>query len=185
MSQTDSTVTATATARSEDARLGYTSPIPWADAKADVIAICCSSEKFNDQNRDFLKTLGFKAPHCIQVPSGPALLHGLTVAKGFVAKAMSLAVEKAVDLVGVPEVICIGHENCGGYKTGRVALLGALSRRLVDKDLQDVQIEHLRRAARELQLRLGRSVTVSAYFARIVTEQGKRLVRYEPVDLGR
>ena len=160
---------------------GFTAPTPWSGKLADVVVICCSSEKFEVQNQEFVASLGFKMPHFIQVPGGPAALYGLAAVKGFLSKAMALFVAKAVDLLDAKEVICIAHENCGAYKSGSVSLLGELTRRLSGKDMTDVQLEHLRKSCRELQAQLGRGVTVLAFYASVTTDAQKR-IHYQPVE---
>jgi hypothetical protein len=168
-------------AAAAEAREGYTCPTPWSGELADVVVICCSSEKYERQNQEFVAALGYRMPHFIQVPGGPAVLYGLAAIKGYLAKALGLFVEKAVDLLDSKDVICIAHEGCGAYKSSRVSVLGDLTRRLSGKDMKDVQLEHLRKSCRELQAQLGRGVEVVAFYASII-EGGQKRIRYEPVD---
>lgn len=161
-------------------RDGYTVPTPWSGELADVVVVCCSSEKYEKQNQEFVEALGFRMPHFIQVPGGPSMLYGLAVVKGFLAKAVGMFVAKAVDLLNVTKVILIAHEECGAYKAGKVALLGELTRRLSSKDTKEVQLEHLRKSARELQAQLGSGVVVQAWYASIL-HNGHQQIHYEPV----
>lgn len=164
-------------------RDGFTSSIPWDSALADVVVICCSSEQFDAQNREFVAALGFKRPHFLQVPSGPAVFHGMIAVRGILAKGMELLLDKALDVVPVQNVICIAHARCGGYQSGKVAILGSLTRRLTGLDLKQVQLEHLRKAARELQHRLGRERTVRAFYADVINVGGEELVHFQPIAL--
>ena len=54
------------------ASAGYTSSIPWTDTEADCVVICCSDSRFEQQNEEFVNSLGFSQPHFVQVPSGVA-----------------------------------------------------------------------------------------------------------------
>lgn len=170
---------------SEDklAREGFTSNIPWQDLPADVVVVCCSDQRFEDQNRQFLSALGFKSPHFIQIPSGLAVFHTLIAAVGFLPKAMELLLDKAVDLTGVKDVICIAHHDCGGYKLGRFQILGKMSKRLTGKDLRDVQIEHLHQATRSIQLRLGSDTNVRAFYSDVIGQEGNQRVKFHEIDV--
>lgn len=163
-------------------RDGFTSTIRWDGRLADVVVLTCSSEKFRDQTREFIAALGFTNPHIIQVPGGVAMFHGLAVVRGIVAKAMELFLDKAIDLVHVREVVCIAHVNCGAYKAGRIALVGDLTRRLSGKSLIEVQQEHLIKAARDVQSRLGRDIKVRAFFASIDNSSNSARVHFHPID---
>lgn len=164
------------------AREGFTSTIPWDGRLADVVVLTCSSEKFHDQTEEFIAALGFTNPHIIQVPGGVAMFHSLAVVRGIVAKAMELFLDKAIDLVHVREVICIAHQNCGAYKAGRITLVGDLTRRLSGKSLTEVQQEHLIKAARDVQSRLGRDIKVRAFFASIDNSSNSARVHFHPID---
>ena len=177
--------TATVISPEQLARSGYTSDVEWENLPADVVVICCSDQRFGRQNRQFLRALGYDNPHFIQVPSGLAVFHGLAAVSGFLPKAMERLLEKAIDLTQVKEVICIAHHDCGGYKLGRIEVLGKLTRRLAGLDIKDVQEEHLIKAARELQTRLGSDVTIRAFYADVVGPEGSQKVNYGVIDTGR
>src|SRR3989344_1486524 len=74
---------------------GYVSQIPWVDKPADCVVVCCSDHRFEKQNEDFVRALGFTSPHFVQVPSGIAVFHGLGAAAGFLAKATGLLLDTA------------------------------------------------------------------------------------------
>lgn len=164
-------------------RDGYTCPTPWSGELADVVVICCSSEKYELQNQELVRALGYRMPHFIQVPGGPAVLYGLAAVSGFLTKAMGIFVDKAVDLLDISEVICIAHEDCGAYKPGRISVIGELTRRLSNKGMKDAQIEHLRKAARDLQGRLGHGVEVRAFYGHIAESGQQKQIRFEPIGL--
>lgn len=148
-----------------------------------MVVVCCSSEKYELQHQELVQALGYKMPHFIQVPGGPSVLYGLAVVKGFLAKAMGIFVEKAVDLLKVSEVICIAHEDCGAYKAGRISVIGQLTHRMSGKSMKDAQIEHLQKAARDLQGRLGHEVTVYAFYGHIFDKGTQKAIRFDPVSL--
>ena len=164
------------------AKDGFTCPTPFSPVPADVVVVCCSSEKFELQNQEFIKALGYRMPHFIQVPGGPASLYGLAAISGFLTKAMGAFVDKAVDLVGVTTVVLIAHEDCGAYKAGRISILGQLTRRLTGQGMKEAQTEHLQKAARELQARLGHAVEVQAFYGSIVPSGSQRQIRFAPVE---
>jgi len=128
------------------------------------------------------QALGYTMPHFIQVPGGPASLYGLAAVSGFLTKAMGAFVDKAVDLLGVKELILIAHEDCGAYKAGRVEVLAQLTRRLSGKNMKNVQIEHLQKGARDLQARAGHGIEVLAFYGSILDNGSFKQIRYEPVD---
>ncbi len=164
------------------AKQGYICATPWSRELADVVVICCSSEKYELQNQELVKALGYTMPHFIQVPGGPASLYGLAAVSGFLTKAMGAFVDKAVDLLGVKELILIAHEDCGAYKAGRVEVLAQLTRRLSGKNMKNVQIEHLQKGARDLQARAGHGIEVLAFYGSILDNGSFKQIRYEPVD---
>jgi hypothetical protein len=147
------------------------------------VVICCSDQRFGRQNREFLRALGFQSPHFIQIPSGLAVFHGLAAVSGFLPKGMNLLLDKAIDLTGVKDVICIAHHDCGGYKAGRFEVIGKLTRRLAGMDIQDVQTEQLHRAARDVQLRMGNDTTVRAFYSDVVGNEGDQQVKFSEIDL--
>ena len=176
----------TTVSETELAERGYTSQVPWNNVAADVVVICCSDQRFGQQNRDFLRTLGYTSPHFIQIPSGLAVFHGLAAVTGFLPKAMGLLLDKAVDLTGVTDVICIAHHDCGAYKAGKVEVLSKLTRRLSGWDLKDVQRKHIQSAGRSLQTRLGSDTNVRAFYADILGEEGsEQQVHFSEVNLSR
>lgn len=162
-------------------RDGFTASTPWSGELADVVVICCSSEKYELQNQELVRALGYTMPHFIQVPGGPASLYGLAAVSGFLTKAMGVFVEKAVDLLEIKEVILIAHQDCGAYKAGRVEVLAQLTRRLVGKGIKEAQTEHLQKAARELQSRLGHGITVHSFYGHITQAGSVKQIRFEPI----
>lgn len=174
-------VKATAVTAESIVRDGFTATTPFHPEPADVLVICCSSEKFELQHQELIAALGYNMPHFIQVPGGPASLYGLAAIKGFMAKAMGMFVDKAIELIGVKHVILIAHEECGAYKSGRNMVISELTQRLAGKGTKEAQLEHLRKASREVQSRLGRGITVTTYYGNIVEEGGHRLIHFEPI----
>lgn len=167
----------------ELARNGFTSDVPWENLPADVVVVCCSDQRFGRQNRQFLRALGFKSPHFIQIPSGLAVFHSLVAATGFLSKGMNLLLDKAIDLTGVKDVICIAHHDCGGYKVGRFEIVGKVTRRLAGVDIRHVQVEHLHKAARDIQRRMGNDTNVRAFYSDVVGREGDQRVKFTEIDL--
>jgi hypothetical protein len=157
---------------------GHTSTIPWTDTPADCVVICCSDSRFERQNEDFVKSLGFSQPHFMQVPSGVAVFASLVAAAGFLHKGMGLLLKKAIELTGVETVICIGHEDCGSYQAGKFRIVQAVTRRLADKPLREIQHDHLRKAGRTIARQLGRRIEVRVFYADLVRDDGGAHVKY-------
>ena len=67
---------------------------------------------------------------------------------------------KWVELTEVTTVICIGHENCGGYRAGRTSIVQAVSRRFSHKSVRELQLDHLQKSDRTISRQLGRDVSV-------------------------
>ena len=170
-----------------DVRLqtAYTSSVPWADVPADCVVVCCSDPRFEQQNEEFVQFLAFSQPHFIQVPSGVAVFTSLVAAAGFLHKGMGLLLRKAIDLTGVDTVICIGHENCGGYRAGNYEIVQALTRRLASKPIEDVQKDHLAKAGRTISRGLGSNIEVRAYFAEIARDGAGDQVSFSHVGTWR
>ncbi|OGY90940.1 MAG: hypothetical protein A3B30_03585 [Candidatus Komeilibacteria bacterium RIFCSPLOWO2_01_FULL_52_15] len=164
---------------------GYVSQIPWVDKPADCVVVCCSDHRFEKQNEDFVRALGFTSPHFVQVPSGIAVFHGLVAAAGFLPKAMGLLLDKAQDVTTAKTIIGLGHSDCGSYKLGSVKIVAEVARRLVGKDVREIQIEHLEQAGRAIALRLGGSAKVRVFYSDVVDTRDGSRVKYIPVDLGR
>ena len=161
----------------------FTSMMVFEDSEADCLVICCSDHDFRQQNIEFLEACGYKRPHVISIPSGVAVVHSMVASINFLSKAAERLIAKAVESTGVSEAICIAHENCGGYKVGQVDLIGKLARRLAGKPMEEIQKEHVAKAARALS-RSFRKVKVRAFFADIVAgENGSKHVRYSEVPL--
>ena len=100
---------------------------------------------------------------------------------GFLHKGMGLLLKKAIDLTGVQTVICIGHEDCGGYKAGKYEIVQAVSRRLRGKPVREIQHEHLQKAGRTISRQLGGDVQVKVFFADVVQNGEGHQVKYSPV----
>ncbi len=157
----------------------FTSSIPIMTEATDCIAFSCSDGRFDESNRELLQHLGYTHPHIIQVPGGPSLLHSMVAVINILPKAMELLIGKAVDLTNVTEFVCIAHEDCGAYKAGKVRLIAEFARRLADKSIREVQIEHLRKAGHELELRLHGDVRL--FYADIIEKDGHDYPRYSEI----
>jgi hypothetical protein len=169
---------------SRAARGVFTSPTPYRDEKADCLVISCSDRRFRLHTIRLVKHLGFSRPEMIQIPGGIAVSLPLLAAFGFLSKAVDRILEKAVESTGVNEVICIAHEDCGGYRAENVKFLDTAVRRVTGDSVRDTQIGHLRKAARRLQMGL-RQVTVRAFFADVQGEGGEAQVIFEEIPLDR
>ena len=143
----------------------FLSSIPFENAEPDCLAVCCSDHRFEHQTRDLLKHLGFSRPHVLQVPSGPVLSLPLASVFNFLSKAMDKIIEKIVELKRVHNVVCVGHADCGAYKTGKIHLVDAAVKSLTGRDVVQLQHEHLAKAARRIKLAIP-SATVRAFYAR-------------------
>jgi len=161
---------------------GFTSSIPFeVHAESDCLVICCSDHRFQQQNIEFLRALGYRSPEVLQFPSGVSLAHSMVASVNFLSKAVEKLIDKAVELTGVDTVVCIAHEDCGGYKAGRVRLIGKLTQRMSGKSVEEIQHDHLVDAVSFLQRYL-RKVRVRAFFADIVDGEGGPRVSYREVS---
>jgi len=171
----------TVEAPAEEIHDGYTATIPWTDTPADCVVICCSDPRFEKQNEEFVKTLGFVQPHFMQIPAGVAVFASLVATAGFLHKSMGLLLNKAIDVTGVDTVLCIAHEDCGGYKVGKHEIIRAVSRRFAWKPVRELQHDHLLKAGRTISRRLGGSIEVRVYYADVVRASDGDRVKYEHV----
>ncbi len=90
-------------------------------------------------------------------------------------------IAKALELTGVQEVVCIAHEDCGGYKAGRINLVGKITRKLSGRSIEEIQQVHLAKSARALS-RSFRDVKVRAFFADLVDgDSGAKTVVFREV----
>lgn len=162
----------------------FTSSIPWGDFPADSVVISCSDHRFRKQTDEFLEHFGYKTPHVIKFPAGPALLHPLTAVLGVFTKAVDQLLEKAIAAAkphGSTEpidVMCVSHEHCAAYKAGGVKLVDLASRHLTGKSVKDLQIEHLKKTAKRVSSTFG-NVRVRAYMAEVVDD---KLVHFKRVE---
>ena len=159
----------------------FASPARWDASDADCLVVCCSDHRFRPHSIEFLKACGYTDLHVISFPSGVAILHSLVASIGFLSKAADLMIAKAIEVTGVREIVCIAHEDCGGYKAGRVELIGKITRRLSGRSIEEIQQEHLAKSAKALS-RSFRDVRVRAFFADLVEgESGAKTVVFREV----
>lgn len=142
----------------------FTSTLPFIDRPADCIVIACSDHRFRVQIDELIEYLGFKVPHFIKFPAGPVLAHPLVASMGFLTKAVDALLEKAIEAAGVKHVICITHEGCSAYRSGK--LLGIVTNQLTGKSMRDLQEQHLRKTASRLE-RAFRGIDVKAFIAEV------------------
>lgn len=161
---------------------GFTSPVPWRDTPADCLVIACSDQRFQPQTGDFVRRLGFDNPHVIQFPAGLAAAHPLISAFGFLSKAVDKLLEKAIEATGAREILCIAHEDCAAYRLENVKFLDTTLRKVSGKSVRDLQIDHLRKAARRLQLSL-RGTTVRTFFADLDETGAEPRVTFKEIPL--
>ena len=142
----------------------FTSTALFVDRPADCIVIACSDHRFRVQIDELVEHLGFKVPHFIKFPAGPVLAHPLVASMGFLTKAVDALLEKAIDAAGVKHVICITHDGCSAYRSGK--LLGMVSKQLTGMSMRELQEEHLRKTASRLE-KAFRGVDVKAFIAEV------------------
>ena len=151
---------------------GFTSTIAWENEQADCLVVMCSDHRFRRQALEFVQSLGYQNPHVLSLPGGVAIMHSMVAAIGFLSKAAGRLVAKALELTGARDVICIAHEDCGAYKAGKVELVGKVTRRLAGSSLQEIQRDHLLKAARTIQFSLD-GVNVRTFYADVVGEDSR------------
>jgi hypothetical protein len=166
----------------EQIRDGYVSPIALETEDADCVVIHCSDQRFKRQTEDFVKALGYSQPYVLQIPSGVAVFASLVAAANFLHKGMGLLLKKAIDLTDVHTVICIGHEDCGGYKAGKYEIVQAVTRRLAGKPVREVQHDHLRKAGRTISRQFGGNVEVRVFYADMVEQLEGQRVKFVHVE---
>lgn len=157
---------------------GFTCTIPFEDAGADCLVICCSDQRFTHANLEFLGAMGFEHPHMVRFPAGLVAAHPLISSLSMISKGLDKLLDKAVKAAGVKEVICIAHEDCAAYKLEDLGLLSNLVKRGTGKDIRGMQMQHLANAAKRLRVALP-GVRVRAYFAEVLEDQGK--VRFKEI----
>ena len=166
-------------------RKGFVSSVNWENTSADCVVICCSDPRFEKQNENFVQTLGFSQPHFIQIPSGLAVFTALVAVSGFLHKGMQLLLKKAIELTEVKTVICIGHEDCGGYRAGRTNIVQTVSRRFSHRSVRELQLDHLQKSGRTVSRQLGRDVSVRVFYADVVNLEGVQRVKYTELEFNR
>lgn len=160
----------------------FVSTIGWEDSSADAIAITCSDHRFRRHTDELLTHLGYKMPHIIEFPAGPALLNPMVASLNFFTKTAEHLLEKAIvaarghgsdDNI---DLILVGHEMCSAYKAGGVKLLDFGIRKLTGKSVAELQVEHLKKVARRIAGTF-RKVEVGAFFAEVVAREKKVIFR--------
>ena len=161
------------------AQHGYTSSIPWVNAKADCLVVSCSDHRFEDQTRDFLiHGMGFQNPHVLQWPSGVTIASGLAVLTGSLPKAFDILFQKALKVTHATTLILVAHEDCGAYKDDD--LVNRVARKFTGKTVKEIQTMHLKEAVRSLRPTL-RGITVRAFYADVIQEGDIEKVNFKEV----
>ncbi len=142
----------------------FTSTLPFVDRPADCIVIACSDHRFRVQIDELIEHLGFKVPHFIKFPAGPVLALPLVASMGFLTKAVDALLEKAIDAASVKHVVCITHDGCSAYRSGK--LLSMVSSQLTGRSMRDLQTLHLRKTAGRLE-KAFRGIDVKAFIAEV------------------
>ncbi len=156
---------------------------PWLDAEPDCLVVSCSDHRFEQQNRELARHLGFPKPHVVQLPGGAALTLPLVSVIGFLSKAVDKIIERVVEMKNVKTIICISHVGCGAYKTdGRSPLMGGIVKQLTGKTVAQVQQEHIASAARRIKMAIP-GTRVRSFFADVVTEGDIKRVKYEEIPV--
>ena len=161
---------------------GFTSAIAYRDEPADCVVITCSDQRFRLQTLELVRHLGYSNPQLIQIPGGVVVSLPLIAAFGFLSKAVDRIVEKALEVTGVQNVICVAHEDCSGYRAENVRFLDTAVRRVTGGSIRDTQITHLRKAARRLQLGL-RGMSVRAFFADVSDGHAEARITFKEIDI--
>ncbi|TSC82720.1 MAG: hypothetical protein G01um101420_78 [Parcubacteria group bacterium Gr01-1014_20] len=160
---------------------GYTSSIPWVNAKADCLVVSCSDHRFEDQTREFLiHGLGFQNPHVLQWPSGVTIASGLAVLTGSLPKAFDLLFQKALRITHATTLILVAHEDCGAYKDDD--LVNRVARRFTGKSVREIQIMHLQDAVTALRPTL-RGVIVRGFYADVIPGTEGEHVNFKEVSV--
>lgn len=160
----------------------FVSTVDWEDASADCVAITCSDHRFRRHTEEFLDHLGYKLPHIISFPAGPALLNPMVASLGVFTKTVEHLLEKAISVArghGLDDnidLILVGHEMCAAYKAGGVKLLDFGVRQLTGKSVAELQAEHLKKTARRIAGTF-RKVEVKVFFAEMVAGEKKVIFR--------
>jgi carbonic anhydrase len=116
------------------------------------------------------------------VPSGAVLSLPMAAVLNFLSKAIDRIVERVVESKQVRDIVLVGHEDCGAYKSERVPLLAAAMKRWTGRSVADVQRGHLADAGRRISGAV-RGVRVRAFYAAVVEEAGQRRVRFDEIPL--
>ena len=142
-------------------------PLPFDAKHPHALAMYCSDGRFTEAIENLLRDLGHARLDTLTIPGGPALLDLTSSGLG----AVDVMREAATFLIrghGITQVVLLGHEGCGYYKS-RYAYESpeAMRRR---------QLQDLNRAARWVR-GAHDALSVATYFA---TPDGNR-VRFDDV----
>lgn len=160
----------------------FVSGVPFHDTQPDCLIVCCSDHRFEEQNRELARHLGFKHPHVVQIPGGVALTLPLATTLNFISKAIDRIIERIVAMKNPKSVILIAHHDCGAYKAdhGKHPLVESVVKHLLKKDASELQQDHLGQAAKRLKLALN-GTPVRAFYAGVREDLGVQKVAYSEV----
>ena len=142
-------------------------PIPFDANHPHALAMYCSDGRFTEAVEGLLRGLGHARLDTLTIPGGPALLD--MTSSGL--SSVDVMREAATFLIrghGITQVVLLGHEGCGYYKTRYVYESVEAMRRRQLSDLR--QAAHWVRGAHE-------GLAVATYFA---TPEGNH-VRFDEV----
>ena len=149
----------------------FSSTIEWRDDPADCVVVGCCDPRFARQNDEFVRSLGFSQPMFIQVPSSSAVLAPDTAADDCLHAGLGLLLAKAVELTGTEEILCIGHVECGGYRSGEIQIVHPDRTGVAPETVRAAQHDHLREAAQAVSRRFS-TPNVRAYYSDVERRPG-------------
>jgi hypothetical protein len=154
-----------------DAAVGFTSTVPFAEARIRAASIYCSDGRFGEQIDEFLhQGLGLPRYDRLAVPGGPACFSG-ALSVFWEGHSGERQLEFLARVHGLERVVLIAHAGCAFY-------LDWLKTR--PEELEERQIDDLLKAAARLRL-AHPGLGIETYLAR----RGERAIRFDPVFASR
>src|SRR3989338_5209845 len=130
-----------ATAQTQAPPSEFTSPTPYTGEWGDTLVIYCTDPRFRRQTHEFLNDhLGLEHPAVITIPAGVAPLLPLV---GFAHKLAKGWVDLLFEHRRPRRIVCIGHQDCAGYKAGKHKVVNFLFEKATGKTAEEILRKHL------------------------------------------
>jgi hypothetical protein len=151
------------------AATGFTSSIPFDEARIRAAAITCSDGRYGEQMDEFLhERLRLPRYDRLAIPGGPACLSG-RLAVFWEGRSVEQQLEFLCRVHGLERLVLIAHQSCAFYRDWL---------KVAPAEIESQQTDDLYRAG-AVARRVSAALVVEAYLAR----RTEALVRFDPVPL--